>query len=347
MTYQLIAPLIFLGVPILVMSLLNKREPLASSLRYAKPLNGDKVGYPEDIFPGGDYVSIPNGSTKYWLFGPEDGKKIVLVHGISIPAAIYKLVGHELAKNGFRVLTYDLFGRGYSDAPKVPNDEALFVNQLFMLLHKIGWTHNVNIVGLSMGGGIAASFAQHFPDMVDRIALLAPAGLMADSEVPLLGKLVKSSLVNSTLLILNGISAVKNYIEDAILSRVRKELTPGFLAVGEGEDMAQVSELMRLLSEIMLYQLRYHTGYLRSFFSSVCHFPLVGLEDAYAALGKIPRVPVLAIWGDKDQTVPYSGAEKLTSRIKHAQLITLPEAGHIIVVTHPETVTRHLVEFFS
>ena len=32
--------------------------------------------YPEDIFPGGLYVSFPYGRVRYWLFGPEDGVKV-------------------------------------------------------------------------------------------------------------------------------------------------------------------------------------------------------------------------------------------------------------------------------
>jgi hypothetical protein len=32
--------------------------------------------YPEDFYPGGAYVNLPAGRTRYWLFGPEDGKRV-------------------------------------------------------------------------------------------------------------------------------------------------------------------------------------------------------------------------------------------------------------------------------
>lgn len=43
---------------------------------------------------------------KYWVLGPEDGQKVVLVHGLSMPSIVFKDVAPALASNGFRVLVY-------------------------------------------------------------------------------------------------------------------------------------------------------------------------------------------------------------------------------------------------
>jgi hypothetical protein len=32
--------------------------------------------YSEDFYPGGAYVNLPAGRTRYWLFGPEDGERV-------------------------------------------------------------------------------------------------------------------------------------------------------------------------------------------------------------------------------------------------------------------------------
>jgi len=63
--------------------------------------------YPDDFYPGGAYVNLPMGRTRYWLFGPEDGIKIVLIHGLTIPAITWKDVAPTLSKK-FRVLAYGL-----------------------------------------------------------------------------------------------------------------------------------------------------------------------------------------------------------------------------------------------
>lgn len=44
--------------------------------------------------------------TRYWLFGPETGRKVVLIHGLSVPSLIWKRIAPELAKKGARVLVY-------------------------------------------------------------------------------------------------------------------------------------------------------------------------------------------------------------------------------------------------
>jgi len=81
--------------------------------------------YPEDFYEGGSYADSPYGRTRYWLLGPENGKKvclqalilhdsfertlqIVLIHGLSIPAIVWKDVAPHLAANGYHVLLYGL-----------------------------------------------------------------------------------------------------------------------------------------------------------------------------------------------------------------------------------------------
>jgi len=45
----------------------------------------------------------------------------------------------------------DLYGRGYSDAPKVTYDVSLYTSQLALLMQHINWG-SAHIVGLSMVG---------------------------------------------------------------------------------------------------------------------------------------------------------------------------------------------------
>lgn len=81
--------------------------------------------YPPNIHGEGEgSIKLPFGETKYWIVGPENGKKVmnvmgsstretadnllkvVLIHGLSIPSVIWHDVAKILAKNGFRVLLY-------------------------------------------------------------------------------------------------------------------------------------------------------------------------------------------------------------------------------------------------
>src|SRR5919109_740116 len=71
----------------------------------------------------------------------EDGlSDVVLVHGFSVPFFIYDPTFEFLTRAGFRVLRYDLFGRGFSDRPKARYNIDLFVRQLGELLDGVGFT---------------------------------------------------------------------------------------------------------------------------------------------------------------------------------------------------------------
>ncbi|GJE84062.1 alpha/beta-hydrolase [Phanerochaete sordida] len=140
--------------------------------------------YPEDIYPNGAYYNSPYGRVRYWIVGPEDGRKITLVHGLTTPSLIWKDVQSELVEKGFRVLMYDVYGRGYSEAPRVPIDANLCIIQLALLLQYIHWD-STDLVGFSMGGAIVASFASMFPHLTaQNIVFIASAGLIEPSKEP-------------------------------------------------------------------------------------------------------------------------------------------------------------------
>jgi pimeloyl-ACP methyl ester carboxylesterase len=54
----------------------------------------------------------------------------VLIPGFSVPYVIWDPTFEDLVEKGFRVLRYDLFGRGYSDRPDAIYDLELFDRQL-------------------------------------------------------------------------------------------------------------------------------------------------------------------------------------------------------------------------
>lgn len=61
-------------------------------------------------------------------------------------------LAEKLAKEGYRVISYDLYGRGYSDAPSMAYDERVFVSQLSHLLMRLNLGETrINLVGLSLG----------------------------------------------------------------------------------------------------------------------------------------------------------------------------------------------------
>ena len=115
----------------------------------------------------GSFITLANSVTHYEVSGPEGAPIVVLVHGFSVPYFIFDSTFDFLVNSGFRVLRYDLLGRGFSDRPNVNYDIDLFTQQLKNLLDALRLT-NVNLLGLSMGGAITAAFISRHPEYVSK-----------------------------------------------------------------------------------------------------------------------------------------------------------------------------------
>lgn len=68
----------------------------------------DSLPYPPDVFPGGREVTTPYGTIKVFEWGPEDGEKVLLMHGIGTPCVALGDMAKELVHGGCRVM---LFGK--------------------------------------------------------------------------------------------------------------------------------------------------------------------------------------------------------------------------------------------
>ena len=63
--------------------------------------------YPPDFYPGGRWVKTPHGTIRVYEFGPETGKKVLLIHGISSPCYVFRDLAWRLAdEGGCRVMLF-------------------------------------------------------------------------------------------------------------------------------------------------------------------------------------------------------------------------------------------------
>ncbi|KAJ3501333.1 hypothetical protein NLJ89_g9379 [Agrocybe chaxingu] len=275
--------------------------------------------YPEDFYPGGGYAEFPTGRVRYWLLGPEKGKKVVLIHGLSIPAIIWKDVAPTLASRGYRVLLYDLYGRGYSDAPQTTYDPNLYTTQLALLMQYLRW-EKANIVGVSMGGAIAAAFTSQFPHLVDEgVGLIACAGLMETSDLSRTAKFMSSPLVQTVT------SSRPSYIQHLTNQTITKDATNPII-------------------EIVRIQSAHLPGYNAALSSSLRDGPIRGQAAAFRSKGFEGR-RVLILHGTRDTTVPPKYAGRIASLLPESakQKTAIVEgAGHDLTVSHPVEVSDAL-----
>jgi hypothetical protein len=95
-----------------------------------------RLPYPLDSLPGARDVQSPAGSIRVYEFGPEDGRKVLLIHGVSTPCLALGGVAHGLAEKGCRVMLFDLYDKVLLCLAHIPYTHLLITNQFWERLFR-------------------------------------------------------------------------------------------------------------------------------------------------------------------------------------------------------------------
>jgi pimeloyl-ACP methyl ester carboxylesterase len=269
----------------------------------------------------GQFIELSAGITHYELSGPPEARTVVLVHGFSIPLYIWDRNVSALTDAGFRVLRYDLFGRGYSDRPSVKYTMDLLVGQLRELLDRLNITTPVHLAGLSMGGAIAVGFTARYPELVDRLCLISPAGFRM--EEPFAQKLVKLPFVGRFLFTLIGRKSLMSRLDSNFH---HPEKFPDFAAKFSP-------------------QLGYR-GYLEALRSSMRFFPLGSMREDFLKL-KDRQKQTLLLWGRQDRIIPFAVGSEIREALPAVNFVPIEDTGHNSNYEAPEIVNGEMIRFLK
>jgi pimeloyl-ACP methyl ester carboxylesterase len=267
----------------------------------------------------GSFIQLSDGYTHYELGGPENGQPVVLVHGFSVPYFIWDPTFEFLTKSGFRVLRYDLFGRGYSDRPRVRYDIDLFCKQLRELLDTLGF-ENVMLIGLSLGGPISATFTTRHPKRVQKLVLIDPAGARPVTFPRLLKALTTPGFGELAL----GLFGRGHLLKDV------------------ESDFYDPAHVKAFVQKYMI-QMKYK-GFMRALLSTMRNGMLGDFSATYCKIGEL-GTPTLLFWGRDDRTVPFEHSDDIRTAIPQTEFHAFENCGHIPHYEKPDEANPILLEF--
>ncbi|GGA18219.1 alpha/beta fold hydrolase [Neptunicoccus cionae] len=267
----------------------------------------------------GEFVQITGGLIHYQWHGPKDGPVLVKVHGLTTPSFVWRDQLADLTGAGYRVLTFDHFGRGYSDRPYASHTMAFYVREIDELLEKLDVPAGYNLLGYSMGGAIAAHYAALRRDRIKRLILLAPAGLSGAEP----NWITRWPVIGDVAMFLFGGWTLRRGSRRA--GRV------------EGVDNDMIEKQCR--------ETRF-AGFGAAVLSSLRHVIYIDQTEVHRRL-QDRGLPVLAMFGTKDDVIPVSCAMRLREINRSAQVIEIEGAGHSLVTTHAKKVNRAVLAFLS
>ena len=84
----------------------NIPSPRTTLLPRLSNAEAQNLPYPPDALPGARDVETPYGRIRAYEWGPMEGRKVMLIHGISTPCISLAGVAEKLAKQGCRVMLF-------------------------------------------------------------------------------------------------------------------------------------------------------------------------------------------------------------------------------------------------
>ena len=270
----------------------------------------------------GSFIDLPSGNTHYEVKG--EGELVVLTHGYATPYYIYDKIFECLVSKGYKVLRYDLLGRGYSERVNAEYNAELFATQLDDLTKTLFGDEKFILIGTSMGGIITTTYYKHHPEKVKKLILLAPAGMdtfkppfyMKISKVPGLGELIFNNVAGPMLL--------------------KKTTSELYYVNDEEKDYYQ-----RSFAGPIQYK-----GFLKATLSSLRH-TILRTDLAMEGYKKVAenKLPLLVIWGTIDKTMPYYQIERMKAVCPHAEFITYENSGHIFLFDEGDRTCKDILAF--
>ncbi len=189
------------------------------------------------------------------------------------------------------------------------------VHHYLSYMDELGWD-SVDVVGLSLGGWIAAEIAARYPERVRKLALVSSVGIWLPDRP----------------------------IADifALDSRFPERL-PKLLFHDTDNPVAQMmaQPFEEVPDEVLAEVMKGLAATARIGWNPLLHDP--ALESL---LGRV-SAKTLCLWGDDDRVVATDYGRRFAELIPDAELVVVPECGHMLPFEKEETFITELTSFFG
>ncbi len=256
------------------------------------------------------YVATHYGSTHVFVFGPEDGAPLILLHGFGFSSTMWYPNVKALAKK-HRVYAIDVIGEF---------NRSIANFHFRKKLDYAGWLQEVmdglnllkaSFIGHSNGGWHALNFAMHAPERVERLILLAPAASFASFSLQFPIRLLAVNLIRTRSVIVHFF---------------------GKWFVGKGN---RVSE--RLFEQ-------FYRGIKGFAWKHKILIPTVFTDEELAHI----TMPSLMLIGEREVIYNVNKVIKRAKRtIPHLQVAVIAGAGHVLSIEKADEVNRHIEQFLE
>ena len=245
-----------------------------------------------------------------------EGPIVLFVHGLSGCWQNW-LENLPYFARDHRVIAMDLPGFGESEMPAKTISISRYADTIDALLDALEIDEPVRLIGNSMGGFIGAELAIRYPKRVERLVLVAAAGLSVEHIRTQRTEGLRHRAENLAFFNIGWVAS-----RSPAVARRRRLRSALLLIVAAHPDR---------LPAPLTYELVKGSG-------------KPGFPDALEALCRYPirerlpeiECPTLIVWGDKDRLVPLKDASVFEELIEDSRKVVYKDTGHLTMLERPQ-----------
>lgn len=230
------------------------------------------------------------------------GEPLILIHGFGGNKDNFTRIADKL--EDYHLIIPDLLGFGDSSKPMSADYRAnAQAQRLHELLQAKGVASAIHVGGNSMGGSISVAYAALYPDEVKSLWLLDSAGFWSAG----IHEAFEDATPDDNPLV---IDSTEQYFELYKLVM----FDPPYIPRSVQAVFAQDSIVNRELHKNILEQI---------------------VEDNVEERAKVVtkyNIPTLIVWGEEDNIIKPETAELMSELMPHAQVIMMPDVGHVPMI---------------
>lgn len=273
-------------------------------------------------------VAMDNAISVAYMDEGSGDQTLVFIHGLGSYAPAWKKNIDGL-KNEFRCIAIDLPGYGHSSKGDYAGDMRYYADIVAQFVRKLD-LKNVTLVGHSMGGQIAVTTGLSYPELMNQLILVSPAGYetFTNGQRQWFREILTPDAVRLTT-----------------VTQIRENFATNFFRFPkDAEFMIQDRIAMRSADDF-----RWYCDIIPKNVSGMVNDPV------YDLLPKL-TMPVLSLFGEYDNLIPnrflnggstVEVAKKGSSQIPQSVLIMIEKAGHFVQFEKSEEVNAAIRGFLK
>lgn len=258
--------------------------------------------------------------------GAGERAPVLLVHGVGGWAEHWAEVMPLLARDGRRVVAFDLPGFGASERPVAPRyfgTPSFYATIVDAVRARLG-LERPHLVGHSLGGGIAFVSAVSYPARYRSLTLVAPGGLGTD--IALLFRLM--SLPGGALLAALGGRRMDRWALRSCFADPAR-IPPHLFSEAE-RYAGTFPEMLRVMRAV-----------------ATIRGVRPALRSGWVARAPEYDGPALVVWGRRDVVVPADHAAAVGTALPRAGLELIDDAGHLVMAERPAQFAAAVTPFLT